>query len=123
MTYNTSGNLSVPGTVTAPTFSGSLNGNATSATKATQDSDGKQINTTYMKVANVLVAYSGDISGLSSKNNGWYSFSGTISGTTGTWIITKMGSLYSATNIEDPRIVLNSNDLSTWVSPYAYWHA
>lgn len=123
MTYNTSGNLSVPGTVTAPTFSGSLNGNATSATKATQDSDGKQINTTYMKVANVLVAYSGNISGLSSKNNGWYSFSGTISDTTGTWIITKMGSLYTATNVEDPRIVLNSNDLSTWVSPYAYWHA
>ena len=42
---NESGNTSFPGTVTAPTFSGT----ATNATKATQDSAGQQINTTYIK--------------------------------------------------------------------------
>ncbi len=43
----TGGNLT--GTVTAPTFSGALSGNATTATKATLDSAGQQINTTYVK--------------------------------------------------------------------------
>lgn len=40
-----SGNTSFPGTVSAHNFSG----NASSANKATQDSDGNQINTTYLK--------------------------------------------------------------------------
>lgn len=105
-----SGNTSFPGTVTAPTFKGALSGNATTATTATKAN--------YINV-NTISA----VSSLSSANNGWYTFSGTISGTSGTWMITKMGSLYTATNVEDPRIMLNSNDLSTWVSPYAYWHA
>ena len=39
------------------------------------------------------------------------------------WIIQKMSSLYIATSINDPRIVLNSNNLTTWYSPYGYWHA
>lgn len=43
--------LEVEGTVYAPTFSGSLSGNAASATKATQDSDGNVINTTYLKLS------------------------------------------------------------------------
>ena len=42
---NEAGNTTFPGTVTAPTFSG----NATTATKATQDSAGQPINTTYIK--------------------------------------------------------------------------
>lgn len=46
-----SGNSNFPGTVTAPTFSGSLNG---LATKATQDSSGQQITSTYLK--NVTVS-------------------------------------------------------------------
>lgn len=37
------------GKLVATTFSGSLSGNATTATKATQDSSGQQINTTYIK--------------------------------------------------------------------------
>ena len=43
---NESGNTTFPGTVTAPAFSGSLSG---TAAKATQDSAGQQINTTYIK--------------------------------------------------------------------------
>ena len=105
-----SGNTSFPGTVTAPTFKGALSGNASTATTATKAN--------YVNI-NTISA----VSSLSSANNGWYTFSGTISGTSGTWMITKMGSLYTATNVEDPRIMLNSNDLTTWVSPYAYWHA
>ena len=105
-----SGNTSFPGTVTAPMFKGALSGNASTATTATKAN--------YINI-NTISA----VSSLSSANNGWYTFSGTISGTSGTWMITKMGSLYTATNVEDPRIMLNSNDLSTWVSPYAYWHA
>ena len=43
--------LEVEGTVYAPTFSGSLSGNATSATKATQDDEGYVIKDTYAKKA------------------------------------------------------------------------
>lgn len=41
-------NVTFPATITAPTFSGSLSGNATSATKATQDSAGNVITDTYV---------------------------------------------------------------------------
>ena len=41
--------LYVSDSVTAPTFIGKLQGNADTATKATQDSAGQQINTTYIK--------------------------------------------------------------------------
>lgn len=41
--------LYVNDSVTAPTFIGKLQGNADTATKATQDSGGQQINTTYIK--------------------------------------------------------------------------
>lgn len=69
-----------------------------------------------------------DITDLSSKENGWYSIkSETLDGVTGNWIVVKFGSsvgnLYTATNLADPRIVLNSTDLTNWYSPYAYWHA
>ena len=47
--YDRSQNAAFPATVTAPTFSGALLGNASTATKATQDSAGQQINTTYIK--------------------------------------------------------------------------
>ena len=64
------------------------------------------------------------VSDLSSKGNGWYSISSaTISGVSGAWTIQKMGGLYTATNTSDPRVVLNSTDLTNWYSPYAYWHA
>lgn len=49
------GNIKTTGAVTAPTFNGSLNGNAktatsaTTATKAIQDNRGQQIDTTYIK--------------------------------------------------------------------------
>lgn len=49
--YDNSQNASFPAQVTATQFNGPLNGNATSATKATQDSDGNQINTTYLKLS------------------------------------------------------------------------
>lgn len=43
------GAVSSTGNITAPTFVGALSGNASTATKATQDSSGQQINTTYIK--------------------------------------------------------------------------
>ena len=52
--YDGNQNATFPADVTATQFNGELNGNAataTSATKATQDSDGNQINTTYLKLA------------------------------------------------------------------------
>ena len=65
----------------------------------------------------------GPILNLSSKKNGWYKWSGTLDSVSGAWIVEKKGTLYTATNIEDPRVVLNSNDLTVWRSPYGYWHA
>ncbi len=47
----TAGVLSWDGSITATGFTGPLTGNATSATKATQDSDGNAINTTYLKLS------------------------------------------------------------------------
>ena len=43
------GAVSSTGNITAPTFVGPLSGNASTATKATQDSAGQQINKTYIK--------------------------------------------------------------------------
>ena len=45
------------GTMTAPTFSGTLSGNASSATKATQDGDGNVISSTYSKVGHTHDPY------------------------------------------------------------------
>lgn len=70
-----------------------------------------------------LVDYSGDIINLEDQKNGWYKWTGTIDSVYSVWIIQKMSSLYIATSINDPRIVLNSNNLTTWYSPYGYWHA
>lgn len=47
---NESGDASFPNTVTAKTFSGSLSGNATSATKATQDGAGNVITSKYVTI-------------------------------------------------------------------------
>lgn len=47
---NESGNTSFPNTVTAKTFSGSLSGNASSATKATQDGAGNVITSKYVTI-------------------------------------------------------------------------
>lgn len=47
---NESGNASFPNTVTAKTFSGSLSGNASSATKATQDGAGNVITSKYVTI-------------------------------------------------------------------------
>lgn len=61
---------------------------------------------------------------LSKKANGWYSISSaTLAGVSGSWIVAKFGTLYTATNTKDPRVVLNSVDLTNWYSPYGYWHA
>lgn len=46
---NEAGNTIFPGTVSGSTFIGALSGNASTATKATQDSAGQQINATYIK--------------------------------------------------------------------------
>jgi len=69
-----------------------------------------------------LIEISGSLSQLSSKENGCYKWSGEISSVTGTWVINKMGVIYTAINVEDPRVVLNSTNLSNWYSPYASWH-
>jgi hypothetical protein len=118
-------------------------GTATTATKATQDASGNVITTTYATKTELndatgsaktyadqkisawrTVAAISALSDLSSKANGWYSLSSaTIGGVSGAWTIAKIGTLYTATNMSDPRVMLNSVDLSNWYSPYAYWHA
>lgn len=70
-----------------------------------------------------LSSFEGNIVLIETLKNGWYKWVGTLDNVTGTWIITKMDTLYSATCINDPRIVLNSIDLEHWYSPYGYWHA
>jgi hypothetical protein len=47
--YWETGNAGFAGNVTAPTFTGALNGNASTATKATKDGDGNTISTEYIK--------------------------------------------------------------------------
>lgn len=64
-----------------------------------------------------------EITELGNKGNGWYKFTGVLSGIDGNWMINRVDTLYIANNIDDPRIVLNSIDRETWYSPYAYWHA
>lgn len=64
----------------------------------------------------------GDISTIINLKSGWYKWTGMIDSIEATWIIVKANTLYTAINMGDPRIVLRSNDLSSWVSPYAYWH-
>lgn len=67
--------------------------------------------------------FSGEISKLAGMENGWYKWYGTLSGITATWIINKMDTLYVANDINDPRVMLISSDLSNWYAPYAYWFA
>ncbi len=67
--------------------------------------------------------HEGALTDLATKANGWYKWAGTIDAVTGTWVIDKKFTLYTATNIEDPRVVLSSNNLTVWRSPYGYWHA
>lgn len=90
-----------PGVLCATTFRGNIEGHVT----------------------NLKLRTVSPLTNLSSANNGWFKFTGTIDGVDGNWIIFKADTLYQATNIEDPRIVLNSNNLTAWYSPYAYWHA
>ena len=71
----------------------------------------------------ILSNFEGDITNISNMKNGWYKWTGTIDGITGVWIIAKIFTLYTVTSVNDPRIVLSSNDLTTWYSPYGYWHA
>lgn len=47
--YDTAANATFPAQITATQFNGSLNGNASSASKATNDSDNNPINSTYIK--------------------------------------------------------------------------
>ena len=49
--FDCAGNATFPGKVTAPTFSGSLNGNADTATKATQDASVNVIADTYATIS------------------------------------------------------------------------
>ena len=69
---------------------------------------------------------------LSDAKNGWYYVKDiTIQGIKANWMIQKVGYkksttdymfLYTATNTSDPRVVLNSTDLTNWHSPYGSWH-
>lgn len=75
------------------------------------------VNTSVVDIGNA------GITTIKNKENGWYKWKGNLLDVSGTWIIVKMDTLlYTATNLEDPRVVLNSSDLSTWYSPYASWH-
>ena len=53
--YDINKNVTFPANVTAPTFNGSLSGNAASATKATQDGNGNVIANTYAKKSEITV--------------------------------------------------------------------
>jgi hypothetical protein len=64
----------------------------------------------------------GDLSTIKNLNNGWYQWTGTLAGVSGTWIITKASTVYTAINTSDVKIVFNSNDLTNWYSPYGSWH-
>ena len=55
--FDANQNTTFPANVTATKFIGSLQGNADTATKATQDSDGNAINTTYIKKSVLSGAY------------------------------------------------------------------
>lgn len=94
--FHNGGGANALAEVEASTFYGDLSGNATSATKATQDSDGNAINTTYMKKSGGT--FTGDVTGTSfaasdyiSANNG----SGTAGGV----------NLYNRTNIMEYAIM------------------
>lgn len=93
------------GTVTATTFSGALSGNATSATKATQDGNGKTISSTYvssMSVSGSTLTYnkgdgtSSSITLPSSGGGGSLEPTGVTAGTYGTY---SSGSYYYIPNI------------------------
>ena len=78
---------------------------------------------TKVEEQDMLSVVSGSISQFSTLKNGWYKWTGALESITATWIIVKTDTLYMATSMADPRIVLRSNDLASWYSPYAYWHA
>ena len=67
--------------VVASTFYGDLSGNATSATKATQDSDGNAINTTYAKLSGAT--FTGAVTGTSFGASSYMSVNTGNSGTAG----------------------------------------
>lgn len=78
---------------------------------------------TKVEEEDMLSSFNGSITQLTNMKNGWYKWTGILDSINSTWIIVKTDTLYTATNIADPRIVLRSNDLSSWYSSYAYWHA
>lgn len=127
---DSSGNTSFPGTVTAPNFNGK-------ATKATQDSDGNAINTTYLKrsggtmggalnLANDTLNLAGDDCYFGDQNiAGGFCLKG-ANGTTNLTFINKDnatqmaslsyagGNLISSVNIKVPKIVF-SNGSELWI--------
>lgn len=80
LAYNT-GNATFKGTVTAPTFIGALTGNATSATKATQDGSGNTITSTYAKLSGAT--FTGAVTGTSFGASSYMSVNTGNSGTAG----------------------------------------
>ncbi len=81
------------GAVTATSFKGKLEGNADTATKATQDSNGKQINTTYSKVSHTHeIMLAKNLSGTSVASGGIVDC-GTGNGTLKGWYINDLGVL------------------------------
>ena len=71
------GKLTVKGTVVAPTFNGKLIGNATTATKATQDASGNVITSTYATKTELESIKTGETwycGGLATSTSGYYKF-------------------------------------------------
>ena len=83
------------------------------------------INNMKLEIENkdMVTTQTGALSNFINLKNGWYKWVGTIDSMYATWIIIKADTMYTAINMGDTRVVLRSNDLDTWNSPYAYWHA
>lgn len=76
---NEVGNSSFPGRVTARSFKGDVEGNATSATKANQDGDGNVIKNTYAKKKRVRVEIQGNCKGVFKNRSNKFNFGYCIS--------------------------------------------
>ena len=105
--------------------------NSTNTTSDVIAASSTAVKTAYDKAQTAInrfeVVAINSVNDLPSKQNGWYSIqSASLAGVSGSWIIAKFGTLYTATNTNDPRVVLNSvnpTNTNEWYSPYAYWHA
>lgn len=99
--------------ITATKFIGALQGNATTATKATQDSDGNAINTTYLKKSGGTL--SGDLSILFGDTDKFVMWDYDGDGTAGaSWRIGAKGTGSSNTNYFTIQSGTSSTTTTTW---------